>query len=176
MRATTSAIAASKAVVPTRCDRLWIRTFSEAGCSKPASRIRFMRPDSPGPLFSSMFLVPTMPPRPKATRTKASQPNVAAFQWSALQRPIRAARFRFVCVVLDISRSSSGRVGVGVVEGVERAIGRDRDLEAVAGPRVLDGHGQGVLGRMPEQQDVDAVVVASGKLARLRCGAHCSSL
>ena len=39
-----------------------------------------MRPDSPGPLFWSMFLVPTMPPRPKATSTKASQPKVAVFQ------------------------------------------------------------------------------------------------
>ena len=52
-----------------------------------------MRPDSPGPgVFGSMFFVPTMPPSPKATTTKASQPNVAVFQWCALQRPMRAAR------------------------------------------------------------------------------------
>jgi hypothetical protein len=31
-------------------------------------------------------------PSAKATTTNASQPNVAVFQWSALQRPIRAAR------------------------------------------------------------------------------------
>ena len=80
IRATTSATAESKAGVPARAVRLWIRTCSEAGCLKPASRIRFMRPDSPGPAVLSMFLVPTMPPSPKATRTNASQPNVAIFQ------------------------------------------------------------------------------------------------
>ena len=29
----------------------------------------------------------------KATKTNASQPKVAVFQWLALQRPIRAAMF-----------------------------------------------------------------------------------
>ena len=40
------------------------------------------------------IFVPASPPSAKATRTNASQPNVAVFQWSALQRPIRAARLR----------------------------------------------------------------------------------
>ena len=54
-----------------------------------------MRPDSPGPgSFGSTLFVPTMPPSAKATTTKASQPNVAVFQWAALQRPMRAARLR----------------------------------------------------------------------------------
>ncbi len=40
-----------------------------------------MRPDWPGPdVVWSTFFVPTMPPSAKATRTKASQPNVAVFQ------------------------------------------------------------------------------------------------
>ena len=41
------------------------------GCLKPASRIRSIRPDSPGPdVFGSTFFVPTMPPMPKATTTR----------------------------------------------------------------------------------------------------------
>ena len=83
----------SKAGSPAASERLWIRTLSPAGCLKPASRILSMRPDSPGPaVFGSMLFVPTMPPSAKATRTKASQPKVAVFQWPALQRPMRAAR------------------------------------------------------------------------------------
>ena len=100
-------------IVPTRCERLWIKTLSAAGCSKPASRIRSIRPDSPGPAeFGSMFFVPTAPPSPKATRTKASQPNVAVFQWSALQRPMRAARLRSVCLVRDMRVPPSGVAGL----------------------------------------------------------------
>ena len=52
-----------------------------------------MRPDSPGPgSFASMLFVPAIAPRAKTTMTNASQPNVAVFQWSALHRPMRAAR------------------------------------------------------------------------------------
>jgi hypothetical protein len=58
-----------------------MRTFSAAFGLKPASRIRSMRPDSPGPaVLGSMLFVPTMPPSKTATTTKASQPNVAVFQ------------------------------------------------------------------------------------------------
>ena len=81
-RATTSSTAASKAGVPAVAVRLWIRTLSFAGRVKPASRIRFMWPDSPGPAApGSTFLTPTRPPRPNATTTNASQPKVAVFQW-----------------------------------------------------------------------------------------------
>ena len=90
---------------PRRRDRscaassLWIRTLSPAGCLKPASRILSARPDSPGPaVLGSMVLVPTAPPIAKAAMTRPSQPKVAVFQWLALQRPIRAARLRLVCV------------------------------------------------------------------------------
>ena len=73
-RATTSAIAESKAGVPTRSERLWIRTRSVAGRLNPASRILSMRPDSPGPALVSMFLVPTMPPsRRRRGRTRSSR-------------------------------------------------------------------------------------------------------
>ena len=69
-----------------------MRTLSPAGRLKPASRILSIRPDSRGPaVFGSIDFVPAAP-RAKATTTNASQPNVAVFQWSALQRPIRAAR------------------------------------------------------------------------------------
>ena len=61
-----------------------------------------------------------------------------------------------------------------MVEGVKGAIGRDRQLEPVAETVVLDLDGQRVLGRVPEQQDVDAVALAGGELAGSGggCGAH----
>ena len=91
--ATTSATPALKAGSVADSDRLWTRTLSSAGFLKPASRILSIRPDSPGPgLFGSIDFMPARPPSPKATITNASQPKVAVFQWSALQRPIRAAR------------------------------------------------------------------------------------
>ena len=87
-RATTSVTAAVKAGVPAPAERLRIRTLSSAGCLKPSSRIRSMRPDSPGPgALGSTLLTPIAVPRPKATITKASQPKVAVFQCAALQRP-----------------------------------------------------------------------------------------
>ena len=80
-RATTSSTAALKAGSLVRSERLWMRTLSPAGCLNPASRILSMRPDWPGPVvFGSASFVPTAPPMAKAITTKASQPNVAAFQ------------------------------------------------------------------------------------------------
>jgi len=80
-RATTAPTAASNAAVPARCERLWIRTLSPAGCLNPASRILSMRPDSPGPaVLGSTFTTPTAPPIPKATMTSAIHPKVAVFQ------------------------------------------------------------------------------------------------
>ena len=40
----------------------------------------------------------------------------------------------------------------------------------------LDSDGERVVAGVPEQRDLDPVALASGKLARLRCGAHGSSL
>src|SRR5262245_38126395 len=89
----TSATAALNAGSVADSELPWTRTLSSAGRWKPASRIRSIRPDSPGPgAFGSIDFMPARPPSPKATITNASQPKVAVFQWSALQRPIRAAR------------------------------------------------------------------------------------
>src|SRR5438067_910448 len=68
--------------------------LSFAGSLNPAWRILSMLPDSPGPdVFGLTVFVPTWPPTANATTTSASQPKVAVFQWPALQRPMRAARF-----------------------------------------------------------------------------------
>ena len=51
-------------------------------------------PDSPEPdAFGSIVFVPIRFPSANETATNASHPKVAVFQWEALQRPIRAARF-----------------------------------------------------------------------------------
>ena len=111
IRAAASCTTASKAGVPARTFVLWMNRLSAARGLKPASRIRSIRPDSPGPdVFGLGFFVPIMPPMPKATTTRSSQPKVAVFQWFALQRPMRAARLR-VCLLLvvrDIAFSPFG--------------------------------------------------------------------
>jgi hypothetical protein len=61
-----------------------------------------------------------------------------------------------------------GRVGEGVVEGIEGTVGRDREVEAIAGTGVLDQDGYRVLVWVPQQQDVDAVALAGGEFAGLR--------
>src|SRR5213083_2009036 len=74
---------------------------------------------------------------------------------------------------LSAPGSALGGQGEGGVEGVEGQVGGHRDLEVLAGAGVLDGYGQGVLLRVPEQPHLDAVVLASGELAGLECrGAH----
>ena len=85
-----------------RAERLWIRTLSsrgllEAGVEDLVHAARLARARRVG----SMFFMPTRPPSPKATTTKASQPKVAVFQWAALQRPMRAARLEW-CGLLDM--------------------------------------------------------------------------
>src|SRR5690242_628338 len=75
--------------------------------------------------------MPARPPSPKATITNASQPKVAVFQWSALQRPIRAAR------LLDL------------VEGMSiLLVGRDLMPLTLGGPaRIV------VVGRLDSKSD-----------------------
>src|SRR2546423_14516793 len=73
-------------------------------------------------------------------------------------------------------RPSLGGIGERVVEGIERAVGRDREVEAISPTDVLDRDGETVLARVPEQQDLNAVAFAGGELAGLSCcGAHGSS-
>src|SRR5262245_59822143 len=101
-----------------------------------------------------------MPPSATAATTTASQPNVAVFQWLALQRPMCAARLRDCpgetggvptagpgsslwasgCLVRNMFlffhvdrwlMTSLGRVGKGVVEGIEGTVRRDREAEAI---------------------------------------------
>src|SRR4029450_5524271 len=71
---------------------------------------------------------------------------------------------------------SLGGIGEGGGEGIEGAVRRDRELEAIADPSVLDRDGERVLVRMPEQQHLDAVVLAGGEFATpAYCRAHFSS-
>lgn len=51
------------------------------------------------------------------------------------------------------------RVQVGVVEDLERILVSYRQLEGITGPRVRGEHGDAVVGRVPEQRDLDAVVL-----------------
>src|SRR5262245_1144180 len=120
------------------------------------------------------------------TATKASQPKTAVFQWLALQRPIRAARF-FDCFKGDISfllsdlRLQIGELTVDGVEGDalgggerERVVeGRqgvgagDVQLEVVVEPgigdRDLDCIGRGI----PQEGDREPVAVAGRQLLPL---------
>src|SRR5207244_1182472 len=71
---------------------------------------------------------------------------------------------------------ASGGIGEGVVEGIEGTLRRDREVEAISCAGVLDREGERVLAGVPEQGDVDAVAVAGGEFADIRCcGAHGSS-
>jgi hypothetical protein len=67
----------------------------------------------------------------------------------------------------SLVRRPSGRIGEGVIEGVEGAVGRDRELEAISDQLVLDRHGDRVLTRISEQQDADPVALADGEFAGL---------
>ena len=55
-----------------------------------------------------------------------------------------------------------------MVEGVQRAVRSDRELEAVAAAVVLDRDRERVVERVPEQPDVEAVAVAGRELFRVR--------
>jgi hypothetical protein len=52
-----------------------------------------------------------------------------------------------------------------VVEGIEGALGRDRELETISHTRVLDRDGDRVHVWVPEQEDVDAVALAGSKFS-----------
>src|ERR687896_639114 len=72
--------------------------------------------------------------------------------------------------------ASLGGISEGVVEGIEGAVRLDRELEAVSKAGVLDRDRERVLGRMPEQRNVDAVAFAGGQFASPPvCRAHASS-
>src|SRR5919199_923207 len=55
-----------------------------------------------------------------------------------------------------------------VVEGVQGPVARDRHLDAMPGPRVVDGDHHVVARRAPEQRDPQAVGAADGELAPRR--------
>jgi hypothetical protein len=78
--------------------RLCTSTLSVAGCLKSAfERIFSARAVSPEPVSeSASTFSPTTPPIIIAITAANTAPNVAVFQWAALQRPARPARFVFV--------------------------------------------------------------------------------
>jgi hypothetical protein len=86
----------------------------------------------------------------------------------ATTRPGVNARVFVVSITgSSLVRRPSGGVGKWVVEGVEGTVGRDRELEAISDPLVLDRHGDRVLTRISEQQDADPVALADGEFAGL---------
>ena len=109
-RSTTSLMTTRNCGSRATCSVLWIRTDSEAGSLKsPLPRIFCARPDSPSPESeSSSLFVPIVVPRKTATTTKISQPKNAVFQWPALQRPARPARF--VLSTSQLPRRFPGRL------------------------------------------------------------------
>src|SRR5262245_17632867 len=133
-----------------------------------------------------IWVVPRFIAMKSDATTKASQPKTAVFQWLALQRPIRAARF-CDCLRGDISyllsdlRLQIGGLAVGeleghalgrceregVVEGRERVGAADVELEVVIEPGIGDRdlHGAGV-GR-PEEGDREPVAFAGRQLLPL---------
>ena len=123
--------------------------------------------------------------------TKASQPNMAVFQWLALQRPIRAAKF-FECFRGDMASSfqpcecrlrdralgspkprPGGRIRERVVESRERVGACDIELELFVELRV--GHGDlHAVGRLaPEETDFDAVAFTDCELSPVVAGGEC---
>src|SRR5689334_5527675 len=76
------------------------RTLSLAGVLNPAfSRIASARAVSPVPCSESLSeTFPASAPAKIARTTNTIQATVAVFQCAALQRPARAARFRFVSI------------------------------------------------------------------------------
>ena len=133
-----------------------------------------MRPDSPGPaVFGSMVFVPTALPRAKATRTNAIQPNVAVFQWLALQRPIRAARLLWGDLV-DISISlllESGVVFMAPTVGARRrgALGRRDDSRShpatIRPPTQVGGGARAAALRSPHEPLLDPRAQARARRA-----------
>ena len=85
-------------------------TLSPAGSSNPSSRIRAIRPDSPGESPSPICFVPIAPPITTAAITNAIQPKVAVFQCAALQRAARVARLSFMCLPLSDDLTTASRL------------------------------------------------------------------
>jgi hypothetical protein len=63
-------------------------------------------------------------------------------------------------------------IGIGVVEGVEGALVRNGDLEAVARALVGDRDGHRVVAGVPAQDDAEAVPLPGRQLLALPLGAH----
>ncbi len=84
----------------------WISTLSRAGISKlPSSRICSARRDSPFAIAQgSISRPPTAPDTNTMSTPNAIQPKAAVFQWAALQRPARPARFVVAIANLQLRR------------------------------------------------------------------------
>src|SRR5690349_1087198 len=115
----------------------WTSTLSDAGVLKPAlDRIACARAVSPVPCSESVSLtVPAALPRTTATTTNPIHRNVAVFQWPALQRPERAARFcRFSIVSPPEPSPTDGRLPLCLPPG-----GRRHPESPGTGPEWLRG-------------------------------------
>jgi hypothetical protein len=70
----------------------------------------------------------------------------------------------WIGVTFGVSIVASGGVGEGVMEGAQGVLALDGHLEAIAGLAVGDRDGDRVRDRVPEQADVDAIVLAGVEL------------
>src|SRR5438067_4832640 len=105
-------------------------------------------------------------------------PQATSRNATALPTPARVTRTMSFLTRLwaagDIA-TSSGCVGERVVEGVERALPVDDELEAIAGARVGHGDRHRVFTRVPDEANGEAVALPAGEftnVASVCCGAH----
>src|SRR6266536_4212730 len=116
-----------------------------------------------------MLFVPTCTPMKRTRTTNANHATVAVFQWPALQRPMRAARF-FECSSGVMSCSFSalrlrvGRIREGMVEGRKRVRACDVELELLVLPCVGDRDLHAICRLAPEERDLEAFVRAACEL------------
>src|SRR3954447_20533385 len=105
-------MAARKAGSPAGAGRFWTITVSDLSSGNARATTFSAFPDSPFPFWeSAIVFIPVALPTASATRTNASQPQIAVLRWAADQRPARAARF-ILCPPVSRFRIARQRIAL----------------------------------------------------------------